>query len=469
MNEEICYLDATELSAAIRDKIFSSQEVVQAFLQRIEQVNPIINALIAFPNDVLQNARDADIALGRGDVWGPLHGVPFTVKDCIDTRGIVTTRGSRLFANRVPDHDATVVERIKGAGGILIGKSNMPEFALWWETDNLVYGRTNNPWDIERTPGGSSGGEAAAIVSGMSPLGIGSDVGGSVREPANYCGIVGLKATHGRIPLTGHWPETLLRFMHVGPLATTIRDIGLSFNLMAGPDGLDSYAVPYPIDDGADLSLDPVGLKIGWCSEGPFGPIDREVQSTVSEAARALQEIGANVEEVSLSSWSGFSPQQISSAIFGVEGGHYLAPLIAGKQGDLSPIMQRRLRQPDISLTEYLDALNELDGFRQQVVQYFKSFDCLICPTGPVAAHPHNSRGLDVGDEHVLGRHALNCTVPFDLTGSPALSVPFGWTQDGLPIGVQLVGRHFDEVNLLKVGSALELNRGSRRYRPHDL
>ncbi|MEE2881597.1 MAG: amidase [Chloroflexota bacterium] len=469
MNEEICYLDATELSAAIRDKIFSSQEVVQAFLQRIEQVNPIINALIAFPNDVLQNARDADIALGRGDVWGPLHGVPFTVKDCIDTRGIVTTRGSRLFANRVPDHDATVVERIKGAGGILIGKSNMPEFALWWETDNLVYGRTNNPWNIERTPGGSSGGEAAAIVSGMSPLGIGSDVGGSVREPANYCGTVGLKATHGRIPLTGHWPETLLRFMHVGPLATTIRDIGLSFNLMAGPDGLDSYAVPYPIDDGADLSLDPVGLKIGWCPEGPFGPIDREVQSTVSEAARALQEIGANVEEVSLSSWSGFSPQQISSAIFGVEGGHYLAPLIAGKQGDLSPIMQRRLRQPECSLTEYLDALNELDGFRQQVVQYFKSFDCLICPTGPVAAHPHNSRGLDVGDEHVLGRHALNCTVPFDLTGSPALSVPFGWTQDGLPIGVQLVGRHFDEVNLLKVGSALELNRGSRRYRPHDL
>ena len=469
MNEEICYLDATELSAAIRDKIFSSQEVVQAFLQRIEQVNPIINALIAFPNDVLQSAREADIALGRGDVWGPLHGVPFTVKDCIDTKGIVTTRGSRLFSNRVPNHDATVVERIKGAGGILIGKSNMPEFALWWETDNLVYGRTNNPWNIERTPGGSSGGEAAAIVSGMSPLGIGSDVGGSVREPANYCGTVGLKATHGRIPLTGHWPETLLRFMHVGPLATTIRDIGLSFNLMAGPDGLDSYAVPYPIDDVADLSLDPVGLKIGWCPEGPFGPIDREVQSTVSEAARALQEIGANVEEVSLSSWSGFSPQQISSAIFGVEGGHYLAPLIAGKQGDLSPIMQRRLRQPECSLAEYLDALNELDGFRQQVVQYFKSFDCLICPTGPVAAHPHNSRGLDVGDEHVLGRHALNCTVPFDLTGSPALSVPFGWTQDGLPIGVQLVGRHFDEVNLLKVGSALELYRGSRRYRPHDL
>ena len=193
MKEEICYLDATQISASIRDKSFSSQEVAQAFLERIEEVNPIINALVEFPDDVVQNARQADEAIARGEIWGPLHGVPFTVKDCIDTKGIVTTRGSRLFAERVPYEDATVVERIKGAGGILIGKSNMPEFALWWETDNLVYGRTNNPWNINRTPGGSSGGEAAAIVAGMSPLGIGSDVGGSVREPANYCGRVGLK------------------------------------------------------------------------------------------------------------------------------------------------------------------------------------------------------------------------------------------------------------------------------------
>ena len=469
MKEEICYLDATGISEAIRAKTFSSQEVIQAFLDRIEEVNPILNALVAFPKDISQKAREADASLERGEIWGPLHGVPFTVKDCIDTKGVLTTRGSMLFADRVPDHDATVVERITAAGGILIGKSNMPEFALWWETDNLVYGRTNNPWNLDRTPGGSSGGEAAAIVSGMSPLGIGSDVGGSVREPANYCGIAGLKATHGRIPLTGHWPETLLRFMHVGPLATTVRDIALSFNLMAGPDGLDSYAIPYPLDYGTDLRLDPVGLKVGWCSEGPFGPIDREIQAAVSEAARVLQDIGAEVEEVSLSSWAEFSPEQISSAIFGVEGGHYLAPLIEGKHGELSPTMERRIRQPAISLNEYLDALNELEGFRQQVVRYFKAFDCLLCPTGPVAAHPHNSRGLDVGDEHVLGRHALNCTIPFDLTGSPALSVPFGWTGDGLPIGVQLVGRHFDEVNLLKIGLALEANRGLRSYRPSNL
>ena len=469
MKEEICYLDATEISASIRKKIFSSEEVVQAFLERIEEVNPIINALVAFPDDVVQKARLADEAIARGEIWGPLHGVPFTVKDCIDTKGVVTTRGSKLFTDRVPEEDATVVKRIKGAGGILIGKSNMPEFALWWETDNLVYGRTNNPWNIERTPGGSSGGEAAAIVAGMSPMGIGSDVGGSVREPANYCGIVGLKATHGRIPLTGHWPETLLRFMHVGPLATTIRDIKLSFNLMAGADGLDPYAIPYPVESGPESKLDVASLKIGWCSEGPFGPIDSEVQRTVSESAKILCDMGADVEEVSLSSWSKFSPQQISSDIFGMEGGHYLAPFIDGQQGELSQIMQRRLQQPETTLSGYLDALSELDRFREQVVRYFKSFDYLICPTGPVPAHPHNSRGLDVGDQHVLGRHALNCTVPFDLTGSPALSVPFGSTADGLPIGVQLVGRHFDEVNLLKIGLVLESQRGANQYRPHNL
>ena len=200
MSEEIFYSDAATLAACIRDRSLSPVEVAQAHLDRIDEVNPKLNALIAFPEGVKERAREAESAAMRGEFWGPLHGVPFTVKDCVDTAGVVTTRGSRLFENHVPGADATVVNRLKDAGGIFIAKSNMPEFALWWETDNLVYGRTENPWMIGRTPGGSSGGEAAAVASGMSPLGIGSDVGGSIREPANYCGIVGLKATHGRIP-----------------------------------------------------------------------------------------------------------------------------------------------------------------------------------------------------------------------------------------------------------------------------
>jgi aspartyl-tRNA(Asn)/glutamyl-tRNA(Gln) amidotransferase subunit A len=261
MPEDIFYADATELAQRIRDRVLSPVEVVQAHLDRIEAVNPKLNALIAYPERVLEQAREAEAAIGRGENRGPLHGVPFTVKDCVDTQGVRTTRGSKLFEDRVPTADATVVKRLKDAGGIFIAKTNMPEFALWWETDNLVYGRTENPWKAGRTPGGSSGGEASAIASGMSPIGIGSDVGGSIREPANYCGIVGLKATHGRIPLTGHWPEALLRFMHVGPLARSVRDAALGLSLMAGPDGLDYYAMPVPIPDVSDLGA-PAGLRV---------------------------------------------------------------------------------------------------------------------------------------------------------------------------------------------------------------
>ena len=302
MTEEIIYADAATLARRIRYRELSPVEVVQAHLDRIEAVNPKLNALIAFPDGVMERAREAETAATRGEFWGPLHGVPFTVKDCVDTEGVVTTRGSKLFEDHVPEADATVVKRLKDAGGIFIAKSNMPEFALWWETDNLVYGRTENPWMIGRTPGGSSGGEAAAVASGMSPLGIGSDVGGSIREPANYCGIVGLKATHGRIPLTGHWPETLLRFMHVGPIVRSVGDAALALSLMAGPDGVDHYALPVPVADVSQFGS-PAGLRVAWCPEGPFAPVDRQVQDTVASAATALGELGCAVEEVGLEGW----------------------------------------------------------------------------------------------------------------------------------------------------------------------
>ena len=299
MTEEIIYADAATLARRIRDRELSPVEVAQAHLDRIEAVNPRLNALIAFPDGVMERAREAEAAVARGEIWGPLHGVPFTVKDCVDTEGVVTTRGSKLFEDHVPGADATVVKRLKNAGGIFIAKSNMPEFALWWETDNLVYGRTENPWMIGRTPGGSSGGEAAAVASGMSPLGIGSDVGGSIREPSNYCGIVGLKATHGRIPLTGHWPETLLRFMHVGPIVRSVGDAALALGLMAGPDGVDHYALPVPVPNVSQFAS-PAGLRVAWCPEGPFAPVDRQVQGTVASAATALGELGCTVEEVGL-------------------------------------------------------------------------------------------------------------------------------------------------------------------------
>ena len=465
MSEDIFYADAATLAQRIRDRTLSPVEVAQAHLDRIEAVNPKLNALIAFPGGVIDRAREAEAAAMRGEFWGPLHGVPFTVKDCVDTKGVVTTRGSRLFEDHIPDADATVVTRLKDAGGIFIAKSNMPEFALWWETDNLVYGRTENPWMIGRTPGGSSGGEASAVASGMSPLGIGSDVGGSIREPANYCGIVGLKATHGRIPLTGHWPDTLLRFMHVGPIARSVGDAALALSIMAGPDGADHYALPVPVPDVSNLTS-PAGLRVAWCPEGPFAPVERQLQDTVASAAAAMGELGCSVEPVALEGWENMSGQQISARIFAAEGNVYLDPIIDGRKDMLALSMQRRLNIPGPSYEEYLEAMDQVEQLRAATIRLFQDFDVLLLPTGPMVAHPHDTRRHEIGDQTAPARHALTCTVPFDLTGSPALSVPFGMSDGGLPIGVQIVGRHFEEATILRVGAALEELHRPRRGRP---
>ena len=470
MSADIYYADAATLAGRIRRRELSPVAVAEAHLERIAAVNPRLNALVAFPNGVMERAREAEDALMRGELWGPLHGVPFTVKDCVDTARVVTTRGSRLFANHVPDADATAVRRIKDAGGIFIAKSNMPEFALWWETDNLVYGRTENPWLAGRTPGGSSGGEAAAVASGMSPLGIGSDVGGSIREPANYCGIVGLKATHGRIPLTGHWPETLLRFMHVGPIVRSVGDAALALSIMAGPDGIDHYALPVPAPQLAPLES-AAGLRVAWCAEGPFAPVDREVQDTVAGAAAALGELGCVVAPVELSDWESWPGQQISARIFAAEGSRYLDPIIEGRRDLLAPSMQRRLNIPLPEYGEYLEAVEQVELLRASLMALFARYDLLLLPAGPMMAHPHDRRRHEIGRapgviDAAPPRHALTCTVPFNLTGSPALSVPFGMGGDGLPIGVQLVGRHFDEGAILRAGAALEGLYAPQRGRP---
>ena len=466
MSQEIYYADAAELAENIRSRDLSPVDVVQAHLERIEEVNPKLNAVVALVDGAMERAREAEKAIMQGQSWGPLHGVPFTIKDCVDTEGVRSTRGSKLFEDYIPNADATVVKRLKEAGGIFIAKTNMPEFALWWETDNLVYGRTKNPWQHGRTPGGSSGGEAASIAAGLSPLGIGSDLGGSIREPAHYCGIVGLKATHGRVPLTGHWPEVLLRFMHVGPMARSVRDIALALPIISGPDGIDPYAIPVPVPQFEDLEAPLPNLRVGWCPAGPFAPVAAEVQETVAKAASALAELGCQVEQVSLPNWEQWQPQNISMVIVTVEGGPYLEPIIAGREDLLAPSMQRRLKIPTPNLREYLEAAANCELLRQDMMRYFTEYDLLLCPTGPIPAHPHDSAKLDIDGQKVPGRNALGITIPFDLTGSPAISVPFGWSTDELPIGVQLVARHFDEPTLLHAASALEAIHTADKRRP---
>src|ERR1700736_5704960 len=240
----IYYLDATKLATLIRTKQSSSREVVQAHLDRISAVNPKINAVVTLmADDALKGAEAADKAVAAGAPLGPLHGVPFSIKDALDTAGVLTQRGSRLFAGNIPERDATAVARFKAAGGIPLMKTNLPEFSGWTETDNRVTGRTNNPWNLERTPGGSSGGESAALAAGMSPIGIGSDVMISVRGPAAFTGVAALKATHRRIPYTGHYPNNISHWWHVGAMARTIGDVALGYSILKGPDGIDGYAI----------------------------------------------------------------------------------------------------------------------------------------------------------------------------------------------------------------------------------
>lgn len=455
-NNEIYYADASELSARIHSKDVSPVDVVRAHLERIESVNPKLNAIVTVADSALERAREAEAAIVRGESWGPLHGVPFTMKDVFDTAGVRTTRGSKLFAARIPSRDATVVERLKKAGGILIGKTNVPEFALAAETSNVLFGRTRNPWNLDRTPGGSSGGEAAAIAAGMSPLGVGSDLGGSNRVPAHYCGIVGLKATHGRVPLTGHWPELLAHSMHAGPMARSVRDVVTALTVLSGSDGRDPYATPAAVPDFSRLLVSLPRLRVAWLAEGPFDPVAEEIQAVVGHAAVALEELGCTVEPISLSSWREFTPIDVCLTLLASEGIHYLSPFVAGRHDELAGSIRGLFDLRTPSLEEHLRAVRRCEEFRADMAELFSIYDLLLCPVAPLVAHAHDASELRVDEHTVPPHHAASITASFGLSGSPAISIPFGWSRQQLPIGVQLVAHRFHEETLLQVATGLE-------------
>jgi aspartyl-tRNA(Asn)/glutamyl-tRNA(Gln) amidotransferase subunit A len=453
---DLCYLDATELARRIRAREVSSVEVTRAHLERIAAVNPALNAIVTLLDRALDDARDADAALMRGEIRGPLHGVPITIKDCFDTAGVRTTRGSKLFADHTPRVDAAAVTRLKNAGAIVLGKTNMPEFALWWESDNLVFGRTRNPWNADRIAGGSTGGEAAALAAGLTALGLGSDVGGSIRQPAHCCGVTGLKPTHGRVPLTGHWPATLLRLMHVGPLARSVRDLALGLRVLAGPDGHDPYAVPVPLPLLPDAPPSLRGLRVGVTWDGGAAPVEPAVRATVERAASRLAELGCHVEPARIPALDDNDWNALTMTIYGAEGGAYLGPVIGTRASELHPALQRRLAFKVTSLEAYVAALAECDRLKHDMTRFFGQFDVLLGPCSPTAPHAHGLVDLTVEGKTVPARHALRATLPWDVTGSPALAMAFGWSLDRLPIAIQLIGRHYDEATVLAVGLALE-------------
>ena len=434
-------IDATELALRIRRRELSPVEALAEHRERIERRNPELNALVTQAPDADEEARRAEAAIARGDNVGPLHGVPFTVKDTFDTAGLRTARGSRLFADHVPERDATAVNRVKAAGGILLGKTNTPEFALWWETANLVFGRTSNPHDPKRTSGGSSGGEAVAVATGMSSLGLGSDLGGSIRLPAHYCGVVGFKPTHGRVPLTGHFPETLSQFTHVGPIARSVRDAALALAVLEGADEGHSPAE--------------TSLRIGW-THSAFGPVDEQIASAVEQAAGALATVGAAVEPAEPAGFVNIDANELTMQLYRAESADYFDELVAGRRSELHPAMQRRLALPAPTADEIRAAEIAVETLTRGLEAFFRRYDVLLCPTAPVTAQPHDAEEIQIAGTAFAPRTAMRATIPFDLTGSPALTVPFSRNDDGLPIGVQLVGRRFEDETVLRAGSLLE-------------
>ena len=465
MTSELFFSDATEIAERIRSKDVSPVEIVQAHLDRIDSVNPIINAIVVPNKAVLDQARAAERAVMSGESLGPLHGVPFSVKEVFDTEGIRSTRGSRLYADRVPDTDATAVRRLREAGGIVIGKTNCPEFALAAETVNDLFGRTLNPWNLDRTSGGSSGGEAAGISAGLSPLGIGTDLGGSNRLPSHYCNVVGYKPTHGLIPQTGAWPEIMSRQMHVGPIARSIRDIALSLIVMSGHDHIDPYALGRGVDEMPWFGASLPPLRVGMMTEGPFEPVMGEIQDVVRKAGAALESLGCVVEEVGFD-WRDRLPIDFTMDMLIVEADHYFKPFVERREDELSSSISALLGSPMPLMADYLASFDKHEAVSRDVTAFFGYHDLLLLPTSPVTAPPHDSTELDVDGRMAGAGHAANITATFGMTGHPAISVPFGMSSDGLPIGVQLVAGHLNDRLLLHAAATLEAVSETATARP---
>ena len=456
MTTAICYSDATKLAELIRNREISPVEVMQAHLDRIEAVNPKINAIVSVAQGALEAARAAEAAVLAGEKLGPLHGVPFTVKDSIDTAGVLTQRGSPIFRGRIPDTDATSVARMKKAGGILLAKTNLPEFSYWIESDNLLSGRSNNPWDVTRTPGGSSGGESAAIAAGMSPIGLGTDLAISVRGPAAQTGITSMKATHGRVPMTGIWPRAPRRFWHVGPMARSVRDIALAFSQLVGPDGQDAFATS-TVQFDAGIGRQPYRqLRVGWIVGPGFGPVDPEVAATVKAAAEALKDIGVFVEQVSIPALERDFALDVFNRLHVMEMKPAFAEATADHENEMYKMAKTMLSLPDTSMKDYIDAEQAAERLRDGYADYFSRYDALITHVLPIPAHRHGVEEFIIDGQTVDATYLQGATVPLNVTGLPGVAMRFGTSKEGLPINVQIVGKWQAESTILHVASLLE-------------
>jgi amidase len=413
------------MARAIRERQVSSRDIVDAHISRIEAVNARINAVAQLTVETARSrAAEADEALARGEVWGPLHGVPFTVKDWIETNDAICAANFEERRSYVPKHDATVVTRMRRAGGIMLGKTVDLR-------DNKVYGNVYNPHDVARTPGSSSSGEAAIIAAGGSPVGLGSDSGGSIRYPAHCCGVAGLKPTTGRVPLTGHFPRIGALSdprTTIGPLARSVEDLALALEIIAGPDGVDPSVAPVPLDDWRNVEAR--GLRIATFTSFEGASCDEATERAVGDAARALESAGAVVEDA--------VPPRIEESL-SITRRYWARP-----SSSTWNQWQTGGRTSTLSADEVERSIFEWERLQRAFAGFMQQYDAIVCPASPTAAISHADDNTD---------EVFVYMVPFSLTGQPAVVVRAGTSNDGLPIGVQIIARKWrDDVALALAG-----------------
>ncbi len=465
----LLYSTIAEIRECIRAKKISPVEVVAAHLERAAALQPKLNAFVHIDEQAArEQARRAEQAVRRGDELGSLHGVPVSVKSCINVAGWPCPAGSLLRKSYVASQDAVLVARLKAAGAIVIGNTNTPEFLMAYEADNLVSGRTSNPWDLSRSAGGSSGGEAAAIAAGCSMGGVGSDGGGSIRVPAHFCGICGLKPTPGRIPATGHFPAGVGAFSWigvVGPMARTIADVRALFEVMAGPDPGDTLSAAVPIRALDDRQLK--GLRVGILESEALGTADEETNAAVKQAANNLAAQGFVVEPLRLRGleraielwWFFFGPAIL----------HLFRPSVAGQEDQLSPIFREYLEcseaEPAVTLDAFLAACAERDVLRAEILRQMSDVPILLSPVSSTTAFLHGEGTWRSGAKQCY-RDTMRFSQWLNLTGLPGASVPVSVSTKGLPIGVQVIGRPHEEELVLAVAEQIETARGAWQAPP---
>ena len=471
MDSELCFAPATDLRTKLDNKEISIVELTQLFIDRIQRLNPKLNAYLTICEEqALAAAKEGQREMEKGEHRGPLHGIPISIKDLEMTQGITTTMGSLIYKDSIASFDSVVVERVKKSGAIILGKTNTPEFGQSGTTENLLGGPCRNPWNMDRTPGGSSGGAASALAAGLCAVATGSDGGGSIRIPASFTGLFGIKPSQGRIARYGGYGRPAANhFSQSGPLSRTVMDSANLLQVLSGPDPRDPTSIrEIPPDFTSTIKQSIRDLRIGWSPDLGYAGVDPEVVTITEEAAKAFTSLGARVEEINLLIEDPFEAfYDVFSTATYTSYGH----LLGERRNDFTDYVQNTLdHASNLSASDLSVALLRVDQIRRQMENFFDNYDLLLTPTMAVTAFPIEERPTVIGGKEVNPFWGyLPFTFPINMTGQTAASVPCGFSHDGMPVGLHIIGPKGSEPLILRASSAFETGRPWIQHRPPEI